>query len=336
MSKDIKTAEQDKGSESWHISRQLKIIFAHFVLFTLALFISFAVDSKMKISETWFPDVFLAWLAITLFVKFIVFGMLHQYRGWWRYASVTDLFNIMVCSHISTLVLLAGWFAAYNVESVRERMGVLTLVPQAVMVLDWAATIIVICGVRLAIRLYYEETRIRSSGGLKRILIVGAGNAGESLLREIHRNPEADYEVAGFIDDDRNKRSVRIHGVPVLGATTEIKAISVKRNVDEIVIAMPSASHKELRRVIAQCQGANLQFSIIPDLVAIASGQVSVSQMREVDINDLLGRDPVTLDLELIREFIKNKIVFITGVGKHAKQVLGSDTFNSIPVKHRS
>jgi FlaA1/EpsC-like NDP-sugar epimerase len=315
MADNAKKIEQSEISESWQISRQLKIILAHFVLFTLALFISFAVDSKMKISETWFPSVFLAWLAVTLFVKFIVFGILHQYRGWWRYASVTDLFNIMVCSHISTLVLLAGWFIAYNIAGIRERMGVLTQVPQAVMVLDWAASIIVICGVRLAIRLYYEETRVKTNRGVKRILIVGAGNAGESLLREIHRNPEAEYDVAGFVDDDRNKRGVRIHGIPVLGSTLEIKAISVKRNVDEIVIAMPSASHKELRRVVEQCQGANLQFSIIPDLVAIASGQVSVSQMREVDINDLLGRDPITLELGQIQEFVKSKVVMITGAG---------------------
>jgi FlaA1/EpsC-like NDP-sugar epimerase len=126
---------------------------------------------------------------------------------------------------------------------------------------------------------------------------------------------EARYEVVGFIDDEPKKNGVRIHGVPVLGACEKIKEIAQKRNVDEIVIAMPSASHKELRRVIELCQGTNLRFSTVPDLVAIASGKVKVSQIRDVDINDLLGREPVTLDLELISRFIKDKVILITGAG---------------------
>jgi len=108
---------------------------------------------------------------------------------------------------------------------------------------------------------------------------------------------------------------MRLHGVPVLGNTSQIKEIAQKRNIDEIVIAMPSATRKELRHVIGQCQGANLRFSTVPDLVSIATGEVQVSMMREVDINDLLGRDPITLDTDLISAFIKDKVLMITGAG---------------------
>jgi len=294
--------------------RRLRIILIHALLFAVSLFLAFLVDSNMRVGD-WFFRVFPAWLLATLAVKLVVYGLLHQYEGWWRYASVSDLFSIIKGSHFSTLILVLGWYAAMNIPAVNARLGAVKEVPQTVMILDWVATIVVICGVRLAIRLYYEETQTVSGGRLTRLLIVGAGNAGEVLLREIYRMPVARYEVVGFIDDDPAKLGVRIHGAAVLGPASEIKQIAQKRNVDEIVIAMPSATHKQLRRVIGHCQGANLRFSTIPDLVAIASGKVRVSQIREVDINDLLGREPVTLDLDLISDFIKGKVVMITGAG---------------------
>ncbi|MCP4708606.1 MAG: polysaccharide biosynthesis protein, partial [Planctomycetes bacterium] len=129
------------------------------------------------------------------------------------------------------------------------------------------------------------------------------------------RKPEVRYEVVGFIDDDRKKQGLRIHGVAVLGTADHIKEIAQQRNVEEIVISMPSATHKQLRRVIKLCEGANLRFSMVPDMVDIASGKLNVSQIRHVDINDLLGRAPVKLDEELISRFINNKVVAITGAG---------------------
>jgi FlaA1/EpsC-like NDP-sugar epimerase len=293
----------------------LKVIFAHLVLFAVALFLSFLVKNDMRFDGKWFPQVFVSWLAVTLIVKFIVFGLLHQYQGWWRYVSVTDLFTIFTGAFISTLILVLGWYGAHQIPALRAQMGPLLLVPQAVMLLDWVATIVVLCGARVMIRLYYEETRTVSSGRLSRLLIVGAGNASEVLIREIRRMPISRYEVVGFIDDYPNKLGVRIHGVPVLGTTKQIKEISQKRNIDEIVIAMPSATHKQLRQVIERCEGANLNFSTVPDLVEIASGKVSVSQIRNVDINDLLVREPVTLETESISAFIKDKVILVTGAG---------------------
>jgi len=314
MSKPEELSKDQPRGGGWVFVHFTKIICAHILLFAVALFLSFTLDSGMKIGA-WFPATFFWWLVVVLVVKLIVFGFLHQYHGWWRYASVADLFSIMLGAHISAVILVMGWYGAYNIVAIRDQMGPLTNVPQTVMLLDWAATIAVFCGVRLAIRLYHEETQAVTRGGLARILIVGAGNAGESLLREIRRMTTARYDVVGYVDDNPQRLGFRIHGVAVLGATTQIKEIAQKHNVDEIVIAMPSASHKQLRRVIEHCQGANLQFSIVPDLMDIASGKVSVSQMREIDIHDLLGRDPVTLDIEAISEFIRDKVVMITGAG---------------------
>ena len=311
--------EQPINHDWWYALRTAKLIAAHIICFAIALFLSFIVHQDMRLGD-WVTTVFVAWLIPTLLVKLIVFGLLRQYQGWWRYASTTDILSVIKGSHISALILVIGWYAvmwyAGNYSpALYEQLGSLRQVPQAVMLMDWAATIVVLCGVRLAIRLYCEETQTASAGRLTRLLIVGAGNAGEVLLREIHRMPVARYQVVGFIDDDAKKRGARIHGLPVLGTTNQIKQIAETRNVDEIVIAIPSATHKQRRRVIERCQGANLKFSTVPNLVAIASGEVRVSQIREVDINDLLGRNPVTLDLEGIKNFIHAKTILITGAG---------------------
>ena len=295
--------------------RPFRTIPAHVLLFSFSLFVSFLLYDNMKLSEWWFPELFLRWLLVTLVVRLIVFGLLHQYQGWWRYVSVLDLFTIIRGAFISTMILTLGYFGAMNIDPIRKHMGVLEQVPQAVFLLDWVGTIVVVCGARLAFRLYYEETQNVSGGRLTRLLIVGAGNAGEALLREIHRMPTMRYEVVGFVDDDPRKLGVRIHGTPVLGSANQIKQVAQDHNVDEIAIAMPSATHKQLRQVIEHCEGTNLRFSTVPNLVEIATGKVLVSQMRNVDINDLLGRQPVKLEPELISEFIKDKVVMITGAG---------------------
>lgn len=318
MSEDIKNStEFPSEPASWSSwSRQIKIILAHVLFFTIALFLSFIVAGNMELGD-WFPGRYLKWLLLILTVKLSIFGLFHQYKGWWRYASVSDLLSIIKASHLSTVIIVVGWYVSNYIPTTRRWIAELDLlnVPITVMLIDWGATIVVICGARLAIRLYYEETQTTSGGRLSRMLIIGAGNAGEVLLREIQRMPVLRYDVVGFIDDDWRKHGVRIHGVPVLASVEQIKKIARKHSVDEIVIAMPSASHKQLRRVIEHCQGTNLRFSTVPDLVAIASGEVSVSQMREVDINDLLGREPVTLDLDLISGFLRDKVVVITGAG---------------------
>jgi FlaA1/EpsC-like NDP-sugar epimerase len=188
-------------------------------------------------------------------------------------------------------------------------------VAEGVCVADMFTTVLILGGLRMIIRLYYEEFRTVESGRLKRFLIVGAGNAGEALLREIHRMPVAEYEVIGFIDDDPAKRGISIHGISVLGTVEELPEICADRNIEEIAIAMPSATHQQLRRVIQVCEGTKIRFRTVPAITDIASGKFKVSQIRDVDINDLLGREAVQLDLDLIEAFAKDKIILVTGAG---------------------
>jgi FlaA1/EpsC-like NDP-sugar epimerase len=177
------------------------------------------------------------------------------------------------------------------------------------------ATVVLLGGLRMVVRLYYEEFRTVETGRLKRFLIAGAGNAGEALLREIHRMPVAQYDVIGFIDDDPVKQGIDIHGITVIGTVEQLPKICKARNIDEIAIAMPSATNQQMRRIIQVCQGAKVRFRTVPSITDIASGRFSVSQIRDVDINDLLGRETVQLDLDLIEDFAKGKTILVTGAG---------------------
>ena len=167
----------------------------------------------------------------------------------------------------------------------------------------------------MVIRLYHEEFRAVESGRLKRLLIVGAGDASEELTRSILHKPVAEYEVVGFIDDDPAKQGAFIQGLPVLGTVDRLPKICKERNIEEIAIAMPSATPPELRRVIQVCEGAKIRFRTVPSITDIASGKFKVSQIRDVDINDLLGREVVQLDLDLIEAFARDKTILVTGAG---------------------
>jgi FlaA1/EpsC-like NDP-sugar epimerase len=177
------------------------------------------------------------------------------------------------------------------------------------------AAILLLGGFRMAIRLYHEEFRTVEGGRLKRFLIIGAGNTGESLLREMHRMTVSQYEVVGFIDDDPAKKGTSIHGIPVLGTMEQLPKICKDYNIEEIAIAMPSASRQELRQVIQTCEGTKIRFRTVPSITDIASGKLRVSQIRNVDINDLLGRAAVQLDENLIEAYIQGKRIIVTGAG---------------------
>jgi FlaA1/EpsC-like NDP-sugar epimerase len=186
---------------------------------------------------------------------------------------------------------------------------------EGVLMLDLFTTIMLLSGVRMVVRLYHEEFFSEHRGIVRRFLIVGAGNAGEALLREMIRRRDSQYEVVGFVDDDPAKRDTEINGIPVLGTVDDLPSICKKQSIDEIAIAIPSASRKQLRRVVQVCQGTKTRFSTVPSLMDIAAGKLQVSQMRDVDINDLLGREVVNLDMEQIRVFLKDKVILVTGAG---------------------
>jgi len=296
--------------------RKPLIMLAHVAAFAVSLMLSFLLVYNMRFDRAWLAEKYPFLLLFFVVIKLAVFWFFKQYRGWWRYVSISDLTGIMGASVLSTLIIVTLWFTmVLNVTFVRQHLQTIAETPQSVFILDMFATFLMLAGLRMLIRLYYEEFRAVESSRLKRFLIVGAGNAGEALLREIHRMAVIQYDVIGFIDDDPHKQLTNIHGIPVLGTVEQLPEICSERKIDEIAIAMPSASPAQLRRVVQVCEGTKIRFRTVPSITDIASGKLQVSQIRDVDINDLLGREAVNLDLDLIEAFARDKVIMVTGAG---------------------
>ena len=337
---DINTSQKDKTQNLLETVapptpilrfRRALIILAHIIAFAASLLLSFLVVKSMLFERNWLVNQYPPLLLLSLIVKIPIFGLFKQYRGWWRYVSISDLIGILRASLLSTLIILTLWFGLLSFSRftepsststtprpttfIQEKLLDISEVGQGVFMADLFGTFLLLGGLRMIIRLYYEEFRTIEAGRLKRLLIVGAGDAGEALLREIHRMPVAQYEVIGFIDDNPAKQGTNIHGISVRGTLEHLPRICADHNIDEIAIAMPSATHRERRRVIQVCEGIKVRFSTVPSITDIASGKYRVSQIRDVDINDLLGREAVLLETDLIEAFTKDKIILVTGAG---------------------
>ena len=295
--------------------RRPLIVLAHIIAFAISLMLSFLVVQNMQFRREWLV-LYLPLLFFFLLVKLPIFGLFKQYSGWWRYVGISDLHGIVRASVISTSLIVVIWFTAGRIASLRSNLPPgMDRPAEGVCIADMFVTIMLLGGLRIIIRLYYEKFRTAEAGRLKRFLIVGAGNAGEALLREIVRMPVVQYDVVGFIDDDPAKQGTHIHGIPVLGTVELLPKVCEDRKIEEIAIAIPSASPRQLRRVIQVCEGTKIRFRTVPSITDIASGKLRVSQIRDVDINDLLGRETVELDLDLIESFSTDKTILITGAG---------------------
>ncbi len=296
--------------------RRILIIFAHIAAFAVSLMLSFLVANNMQFRRDWLVEQYPSLLFFFIIIKLVVFGLFKQYRGWWRYVGISDLIGILRASLVSTLIIVALWvLLIFAPTSVRQKLQSATFIGQSVFMADLFTTFLLLAGLRMLIRLYHEEFRTVESGRLKRLLIVGAGNTGVTLLGDLHKKVVAEYEIIGFIDDDPNKRGTFILGLPVLGTVEELPKICKERDIEEIAIAMPSATHRQRRRVIQVCEGIKIRFHTVPAYSDIVSGKFRVSQIRNVDINDLLGREAVELDLQSIEAFLKNKVIFVSGAG---------------------
>ena len=261
-------------------------------------------------------------LPFVLVIKTASFFYFDLYRGMWRFTSIADLFNIIKASIISTLLII--FFILF---SPHRFVGF----PRSVFVIDWCLTIFFIAGFRLAIRVYFvhidvndswqEAVKVfwklltRKQTSKKCLLIVGAGNCGEKLYREIRDNATLHYDVVGFVDDDPVKIGMKIHGHPVFGPIEDIE-IAVKRvGANEIIIAVPSANSHQMRSIIGHCEKCGITFKTVPGMGELIDGKVTVNAIREVAYRDLLGREVIKLEEEKIGAYIKGKSVLVTGAG---------------------
>jgi len=311
----------------------------HAAIFTFALFTAHLVRFEItRDSAPWFYPKFLFWLPFYVIIKLVIFNWLKLLRGGWTYASIRDVWNILFACWLFVVVMfgcvfLFRWLPAATARQVPYLGTFFKSHSAGILLLDFMATVFLVCAARLGFRIYREEMRPVAAEGARRVLIVGAGNAAETIIREIFRMKEERYRVAGLVDDDRAKQGVFIHGLPVLGTTEDIRQVCEDEEVEEILIAMPSASQKQLRRVIDLCSGTKLKFQSLPGVGDLIDGRVTVSQIRPVDINDLLGRDVVELDMESLARFLRQRRVLITGAGGSIGSEMCRQVCNFAPAK---
>ena len=258
---------------------------------------------------------------IILGTKMVVFYLFDLYKGMWRYTSIDDLLNIIKASGISSLLVVTLVAFTHGLAGFAR----------AAFVIDWVLTIFLIAGYRLGIRLYFwlgPKDRLSSfrfltffqlkkgeRSGARKLLILGAGDCGEKIYREIQDNASLRYEVVGFLDDDPTKVGKLLHGVPILGTTAELKSLAQRIGAEETLIAIPSATSAQMRALLAHCEESGLPSKTVPGMGELIDGKVSVKAIRDVDYRDLLGREVIRLDEDRIAAYLQDARVLVTGAG---------------------
>lgn len=287
------------------------MILTDMVLFAMALYGSYLIRYEMLPEPVPFWQIFqlLLWIVPLKVLIFFLFGL---YQGMWRYTSVRDFWALGRACLVSTILVILILLAA------KRFVGY----SRAVFVVDLLLTLVLTGGIRMAIRSYFAGrmspeaiAAMPEKTALTRVLIIGAGDAGEKILREILDNYTLNYHVVGFIDDDPAKQGRSIHGVRVLGNVERLDKVLQKEEVQQILIAVPSASGDQVRRIVEACQKCNASYKILPGIGDLIDGRVSVKLLRDISYEDLLGRSPVQLNTEGIRNYLDGKTVLVTGCG---------------------
>ncbi len=277
------------------ILQALLVVATYYMAFSLRLDFSINPQSRLAFFHS------LPWVLAIKLIVFAAFGLL---RGWWRYVGMNDLLDITKASVTSGALLYAAFWAG-----LWPRLGY----PRSVILIDLLLTILCIGGARVAARFYAEA--LHNCVAKKETLIVGAGVAGSTILRELKQNPSLDYKPIGFVDDDRSKLGIKIHGKPVLGATRDIGPLVAAHGVKCVLIAIPSANGEKIDEIVGRCSQSKVEFKILNGIGKRIEGEPRINQLRQVRLEDLLGREPVRLDLRNIEMKLRDQSVLITGAG---------------------
>ena len=284
---------------------------ADMVLFSAAHLLAYLVRFEGVLTPGRWQNIWmvLPWLVAAKVVVFYLFGL---YQGMWRYSGLVDMMaafkaSLVVAALSVTAVLMLNRFHGFS---------------RSVFIMDGVFTFLAACAIRFSIRMYHQKFSLGErqecvlpSRAKKRILILGAGDAGEKVAREVIDNQSLPYHILGFLDDDPGKIGKRIHGLPVLGTTADVCEAAEKAKAQELLIAMPSAGREHISRVVELCRSSGLAFKTLPGLGEIIDNKVSIRAIREVSYKDLLGRPSVSLENDRIKGLIKGRTILVTGAG---------------------
>ena len=286
--------------------KRILVMLSDGVLIVLALYLSYALRYG-SVHLNGYMLQFVQTIPLVLAVRLSVFYVYGLYQGMWRFSGVRDLITLIKATTIGSILIVGILFL----------FGQISRYPRSSFIISWFIIIVLLGGSRLGYRLY-RELKSPGAGAMKQaknILIIGAGRAGEQILRELLGNYRLSYNPVGFVDDDRSKRHMTIHGYQVMGNTRDIRKIVKQWNVELILIALPAAPAKAKRRIMLTCKSTGVKVKTLPAVGELLEGKVKVSALRDFQIEDLLGREPVKLDTAAIGEYLRGKIVMITGAG---------------------
>jgi FlaA1/EpsC-like NDP-sugar epimerase len=287
------------------------VLFTDVFLIVLAHYLAYAIRFESHLQSSILRQ-FIGFTPLLLIVKIPSFYAFGLYRGMWRYTSLNDIVNILVVTLFSSsivisLLLFGNRFAGLS---------------RSVFILDFFFTFCLIAGHRMAIRYLYQKFNGSQSllpaeiqAEKKRLLLIGAGDAAEKVLREMLEHSQLPYRAVGLVDDNPGKSGMKIHGVPIIGLTDDLEEHVRRTRAQEILITAVAINGPQMRRFVALCQRTQLPFKVLPSLGELMNDKVSIKAIRDISYKDLLGREEVHLEQNKIGKYLTNKTVLITGAG---------------------
>ena len=285
--------------------RKALIALFHLSVVSASLLYAFSLRFDFNIPSQYWPLI-LNLLPAILFIKLCVFWSMGLADGWWRYVSMPDLLQI----------LRANLLASVGVVVYVVFLDVNDGLPRSIILLDFILCFSTMIGVRVSTRMVREQLALNSRGYHSRpksVLVVGSGTVAQSIVREIRENPKLEKAVLGYIDNDLRRQAKIIYGVPVIGTLDDLEKICQRSGIDMIIVAQSSVSPKDLRSIVEFCKRKQITSKILPAIGDIISGQVSLQQCRSVQLEDLLGRPSIRLDVEQISGYLHGKRILVTG-----------------------
>ncbi|MDR1572735.1 MAG: polysaccharide biosynthesis protein [Clostridiales Family XIII bacterium] len=292
------------------------------VAVNISFILSYLMRFEFNVDSELFLNYFSAYadnIFILTAIELAVFFICGLYQSLWRYAGAEEIVKIFATVGIAILACIS--YTQFMQQAV----------PRSIFIMSFVLNVFFVGGVRIMYRLFrtirqQKGFNLRNllirfgrvefvGGGFSKVMVVGAGDAGASMIKEIRRHPEYGKKVAVAIDDDPSKKGKRIIGVKIAGDRKDIRSAARRYGADEIIIAIPSATKKEIQAIVNECNKTRCKLKILPGLIDLINENVSINTLRDVDIEDLLGRDPVQVNLREISGYIEGRIVMVTGGG---------------------
>ncbi len=290
-------------------NRRLLIVLIQVLLIPFSYFIAFMLRFDFFLDRTLVIEPYLKTVPLLIVSRLILFYYVDLFSGWWRYVNIEDIIKIANAVVFSSLLFITSVVFTVGLDGF----------PRAVLITDTILIFLFLSGIRFLTRLLKEKIEAKKTlrGATKNVLIVGAGNTGVTVLNEIRNSSDLYLNPIGFIDDDKSKKGFRIRNLEVLGDHTQIPYLVKQYNIDEVLFAIPSAPYKKLHTIMEICQKENIPYKTLPGMSKLISGKTFVSQMRDVDPDELLGRPAVSFESEKsrLRKELYNKCVLVTGAG---------------------